>query len=93
MKVRVTREDIRNGKRSKCRLCPVAIAVGRASGQFGYVDGYNIKIFATKLGRKPTKEWYTPGVVEDFMFSFDEGEKVKPFSFELTDDALICEEV
>lgn len=92
MIIRVTKQDIKNGKRGKCRTCPIALAVARKTDSFARVTGDEISIFDTKHARKSTKRWSTPCEVQEFVINFDSGADVIPFSFELSNDDLIVQE-
>lgn len=77
--IRVTRKDIAEGVSADVTACPVFLAVNR---QLELVDQYNVwnaDYDEVDLNDKIR----TPGVVKRFMQRFDEGKKVKPFSFRL----------
>lgn len=76
MIIHVTQEDIDNGTQSDCRRCPVAWALKRAF-ETSLVAVEPAEIIIEK------ERWKTPGKVYDFVYLFDTGAAVKPFSFEL----------
>lgn len=76
MKIKVTKEDIRNGKRGKCSKCPVALAIGRIFP--------NERISVTELGIKIGRMLLViPKRVDCWVGRFDEGNVVDPMTFEL----------
>ena len=97
MKIQVTAQDIAQGCRGKCELCPVALAVRRAVGHDNvYVDinTYEAKTTATlSVAVGSTGEWKyrLPDKVKDFINDFDMGYYllVKPFEFDLDDNLRI----
>jgi hypothetical protein len=82
MRIEVTQEDIDNGTKGRCRLCPIALAVRRATGSpDAWVDDTHIMWGASwgawdGVAMTPRSAW-------SFMASFDSGQDVQPFSFEL----------
>jgi len=77
VRVEVTEEDIRRGKRNTCTRCPVARAL-RRSGVISPSVYHSRAIF----GRNG--QWWggdLPQKVTDFICAFDDREPVKPFSF------------
>lgn len=89
VKVDVTRQDIDNGEQNECRLCPIAIALHRATGKRWEVDGESARELVLLPGddvyfRKPRSPWVgLPRTVRQFIKAFDNGEDVQPFNFEL----------
>jgi len=78
--VEVTAEDIAAGEHFACDRCPIAIAVKRCSGEpFASVTHYRIRLSPDGDSRvaKP------PAAVGDFIWAFDQGHPVQPFSFEV----------
>ena len=81
MKIVVTAEDIKKGaKKNKC-LCPVALAIRRATGRAVAV----LPMVAWIKHYWPTQmiSYPLPQVAQDFILNFDEGEDVEPFEFEV----------
>ena len=76
IKVKVTKKDIANGKRSKCTKCPIALAIRRVQGCSTYmVSSYSI------YNRSYEYLCNLPKKAANFVSQFDDGNKVKPFSF------------
>ena len=81
MRVEVTAEHIRRGKKNDCFLCPVALAVSGACGR-------RVNAAVRQIGVKNRNgEDYgyvdTPVPAQQFMKAFDRGEAVEPFAFDL----------
>lgn len=76
LKVRVTRDDIRNGRKNDCARCPVARAVRR----LGYAK---IAVCPSEiLVNRPTQQTFrNPQKARRFINAFDAGKPVKPFTF------------
>lgn len=79
MKIEVTAEDIRRGKKISIRTCPIALAAKRI---------FPDKSVHACLGRIDIgkKRFLIPKFVADWMTRFDKGEKVEPIEFELNYD-------
>lgn len=80
MRIDVTQEDIDQGTRGQCKLCPVALAISRASGFTAFVrfgvtlfDDYRLEVERSGL----------PQAAVDFICKFDSELPVQPFSFDL----------
>lgn len=77
MRIYVTEDDIKNGKPSKVKSCPIALALKRRGFRGIRVDPSWVRIdnrgFAIPL----------PEVAKVFIKKFDNKEKVKQFSFYL----------
>lgn len=73
----VTQEDIDAGSPNRCRSCPVARAVHRATGKPHIVVTRN-EILLSGWGRFPL-----PAIAAEFISEFDAGRPVSPFSFTL----------
>ena len=81
MKIHVTKEDIKKGKKGDVSACPVGRALNRYKGvecEVGYIQ----IIVISKDGEagsigEISKE------VRDFINNFDAGRAVKPFAFDL----------
>lgn len=81
MKIKVTKADIKNGKRKSASSCPIALAVKRATKQKLVVVDEEYIGFG-KSSRSYT-EYKIPDKASVFIATFDDGDKVKPFSFAL----------
>lgn len=81
MKIRVTQEDINNGKPNDPSRCPVALACRKLT-EGNISVGY---IFITYyLSGKLVRRIVPKGVI-GFIVNFDDGKPVGPFEFELED--------
>lgn len=82
--INVTEDDILTGIRGICVLCPIARAINRVLSDneyFAVVGNYlHISDYKESHFRKVV---VLPKVARAFINSFDEGEGVMPFSFEL----------
>lgn len=80
LRVSVTAEDIRLGKRNDCDRCPAARALRRAGITRGWVGNYWIGETVGGLGMSLCD---SPIKVRKFIRAFDSfgRKKVKPFSF------------
>jgi hypothetical protein len=79
LNIKVTQEDIDRGKRDSSFACPVA----RAASRWGFValvGGIFINLYA--YGGRGFR-CQLPQDTVNFIKSFDTGEPVKPFEFEL----------
>ncbi len=82
--VNVTAEDIEKGKRDSCQNCPIALALGRlinpaiviAQVAMNTVDFHTSDMKFTGITQLPT-------IAIQFIFDFDNGGIVSPFSFNL----------
>ena len=81
MKIEITQHDIDYGVRGEYSLCPIARAVKRKINGEVIVSGDHISIFTTDIIRKYSY-YKLPQKAKDFMQRFDDGKKVKPFTFE-----------
>jgi len=84
MIINVTQSHINNGIRESCHKCAIALALNDALDNKYYllvedvihISGLNYNSWITrKINSK----------IADFIFDFDQGKKVKPFSFNLRD--------
>ncbi len=86
MLIEVTQEDIDNGNRGACCTCPIALASKRTAEA---VAGFPLSVQAgsgcVRFYRVGSVLRSTPTIAGDFMYAFDHGRKVRPFSFELRD--------
>lgn len=78
MKVNVRRWDIWFGEQKSADDCPIARAVKRATGRHDVCVKPNCIYFF-----RANKYVTIPYEVTDFIYNFDWGRNVKPFSFEL----------
>ncbi len=81
MKIRVTRDDIRKGKRKNTCECAVARALRRQT-PFKHIrvqSGFHLGI-----GDDRHIVISIPTEVRDFIDAFDAGDRVKPFTFDLS---------
>ena len=79
MRIEVTAQDIRKGKKSNCMRCPVALAVKRLlPGHEVWADSLSIDVWTHDEYRRVAT---TPKKVATFMDRFDTGQPVKPFTF------------
>jgi hypothetical protein len=76
MTIRVTREDIHKGRRNSKSSCPVALAVNRKIGQSAVALVGSDRIIAHD-------RWDLTKAVRNFIYDFDMGKKVKPFTARL----------
>ncbi|QDK02061.1 hypothetical protein SEA_GIBBLES_104 [Gordonia phage Gibbles] len=78
MKVTVTQEHIDNGKPYEICNCPIALAL--KDKDFNHVEVSTIGMTASK---DDELLYYTiPTVAKEFIKAFDDGQPVKPFTFE-----------
>ena len=79
MRIDVTRDDIRLGKRGRCNTCPVARAIRRDLGK-----GIEVFVYGSQVSIGGRVFELTRGV-SDFIERFDhDGRRgLKPFSFTL----------
>jgi hypothetical protein len=80
MKISVTQEDIDTGITEDCRCCPIANAICRTVGPKGnvLVDSEQMIEIGFSKYRAVRQE-----IVAEFIASFDDGEIVHPFEFEI----------
>jgi hypothetical protein len=82
MKITVTQEDIDEGIIKDCIRCPIARAIGRAFGEKASVAQTDYYVSGRWNSLKPKK---LPNVATEFIYDFDAGRPVHPFTFELPD--------
>lgn len=79
MIVSVTEEHIKNGEPKSFSGCPIALACKEL------FPNCDIDVDLESIGVYPNNERYdflmTPKKAQNFIKKFDDGEKVKPFSF------------
>lgn len=75
LRVRVTADHIRNGRRTECRVCPIALAIHDADPRFpnALVGGRSVKLNG--------RDVLLPLVARRFIFHFDCCDPVSPFEF------------
>jgi hypothetical protein len=81
--VRVSATDIRKGVRREPKRCPVALAIGRATGQPWVASKKWLLPASHENEAYPRILIATPPRLKAFMEAFDEGRPVRPFSFKL----------
>lgn len=82
MRITVTRDNINHGLRGSCTSDPVALALRDEGFLKPYVTAEKIQVEGY-LGRSFMQIEPAPYSVYDFVHSFDQGEPVSPFSFEV----------
>lgn len=85
MIITVTKTDIKKGKKESTTCCPIALAVKRKlkKPQLIYVFRDEIR-FGRQWGNNYDNDIDLPKSAVKFIDKFDDGEKVKPFSFTLS---------
>lgn len=83
MQIQVKQEHIDKGVQGKCGSCPIALAINE-----NLVDGVisNVRYSRVDLVKNEVylaEELWLPPEASRFIRSFDNGEQVQPFSFEL----------
>ena len=76
-KIQVTQEHIDKGKRVNPSCCPVALAI---RGKTVWIP--NVTSMYVTFDEKIYTAWL-PAVAAEFVNSFDSGNPVKPFEFEM----------
>lgn len=79
MKIKVTKDDIRNGMVGSALYCPVALAIRRAMPEATDV-GVGFTIAGFVIGDEEINA-DLPDEAVQFIRSFDEGDPVEPFEF------------
>jgi hypothetical protein len=80
MKIRVTRQDIKQGEKRDPEQCAVALALIRAGINHFGVMGPSVMV-PDAVGRLISLP--LPAAVADWIFDFDAGKAVRPMAFEL----------
>jgi hypothetical protein len=80
MTIRITREDIENGRRCDPDCCPVGSALSRSGVEHLGVVGTGVMMMDE---RHYTEVVPLPGVVKDWILAYDGKRPVEPISFEL----------
>lgn len=86
MLIEVTQEDIDHGVRGECRLCPIARALQRATGNpFATMGAWNCWPENNGTAFQTGGPIPCPDAAYDFIQAFDGkgASKVRPFSFEI----------
>jgi hypothetical protein len=75
VEINVTDEDIKNGERADCELCPIACAARRAGIDYALVNTTYILVgpMAVRIA--------LPTEAQAFVIEFDSGQPVQPFTF------------
>lgn len=86
LQVNVTRRDIKTGISANCKKCPVARAIARRlrPGTKIRVEPRYIAFEDRRIRsgfERVYEAWYLPREVTQFIFRFDIGRRVRPFSF------------
>lgn len=82
-KIEVKNKHIKAGKRGKCELCPIALAIKEKFPSAAVYVDFNIVELHFSNGVRLTS--YLPQKASAFISRFDEGlKKVRPFSFCIT---------
>lgn len=86
LKIRVTKDDIKQGKRQDLGYCPIALGLRRTIEQ----QGGDVNIHSVKVDDDECKVTYTvmrtfptPAHAQKFINRFDNGDSVKPSEFTL----------
>lgn len=82
MQIRVTEKHIKEGIKGSCKSCPIAVAVLETVGDAKAVNvGGSVAFIYDEDWVRQTSP--LPLEAETFISEFDQGFKVKPFTFEL----------
>lgn len=74
LRISVTEDDIKRGKREDTKWCPIACAARKLGKKKRiYVDDCYVEI--------GSQSFRLPKVAQNFVYSFDGGKRVRPFSF------------
>jgi hypothetical protein len=82
MLIKVTEQDIKNGRKAELRKCPIALVIARELGcnQNG-TNSVRVGATCAFLGIGPL--WRLPEVARKFIRAFDRGQPVSPIEFEM----------
>ncbi len=84
MKITVTADNIKKGRRKSRSFCPIALALKSAGFVHVNVGYRRIEILPTARSKSPIAKYRTPHSAKRFIEKFDIwGDGVKPFSFSL----------
>lgn len=92
IKVQVTEEDIALGVRKSCSCCPVALALGRATGAASHVSVGGGSAMYLPPGASLLDEWITvqlPVVANWWILTYDLSNAVGPIEFEIPEGANV----
>lgn len=81
MKISVTAEHIKKGKRQHCSLCPIALAMIDAGIEDPYV---HTNVVLTGIDYESRGYFTLSPAAKRFISRFDCGRAVEPFEFELS---------
>jgi hypothetical protein len=82
----VTEDDIKKGKRARCFVCPVALAITRELKKIdeNYRAGVTHTDFTIFTGSNCINDFIQlPIEVSHAVMSFDDNQKIVPFNFEV----------
>lgn len=79
MKIKVTKSDIKNGKRDDPRKCAIALAIIRNGCTDAHVDGDEVSF--TKDNQYYSRD--LSAFVQQLIIDVDNGVPVEPFEFEV----------
>lgn len=93
MKINVSKEDIKSGKKCDSEKCAVALAVHRAFNNNKALQISVLKDNVCMWFLKDSGEYYQtsfdlPTFVSEFVLDFDTGEEVEPFDFTFPEELL-----
>lgn len=80
----VTQEDIDNGNQGDAHFCPIALAIRR---QYDLPPTREAVAVGDYFVDFPQHIYVLPPEAQDFVMLFDEGERSKPFCFDMELDA------
>lgn len=78
--IKVTQQDIEQGKRHMCDYCPVALAAKRTLPWAKVVNYSGIHDGAYRI-QKGSKTAHLPEIASDWIRAFDRGDRVEPINF------------
>lgn len=81
MIIKVTEQDIKNGRKESEFTCPVALAVKRELGLKRL--SRKIQVWGTSITVSDVGTIYVPDKVGTFVENFDDGARVQPFKFRM----------
>jgi hypothetical protein len=81
--IHVLQEDINDGEREKCKRCPIALAIQRTLDT-KFADVFPHVAYTRKTNGTFWSTAALPDIATAFIFRFDAGQPVEPFSFEVT---------
>jgi hypothetical protein len=90
MKFTVTKKDINNGYPGSDRKCPIALSMSRKLQAPVKVRGRYAKAFYPTPTGVRSFRYHMPEKALCFMIRFDDGGRVKPFSFTCEAEKTLC---